>query len=131
MTIKLKGAVDNFRKQWNWIADETLRQKRKVTKKEYFAAQGVTWFDIPPCMCYLCAYTKTCRVGDDQCDKCPIEWGGKISNCCHNNFEGDYRSLYARWEYTTDYIAAANLAREIANLPLKEQYQEEYKNAID
>ena len=29
-------AINEHRKMWNWIADETLKQKRKVNENEYF-----------------------------------------------------------------------------------------------
>lgn len=30
-----KEAIENHRKMWNWIADETVKQQRKVLKSEY------------------------------------------------------------------------------------------------
>ena len=128
--IALKDAVDNFRSQWNWMADKTLKRRGKVKKVDYFNAHEISSFDIPIHYCYLCDYTKTRYIGD-VCKNCPIEWGGKIGNCCDKNSRCDNQSLFAKWKYTTDYIEAANLACEIANLPLKEQYREEYENAIN
>lgn len=130
MKITLKEAVDNFRKQWNWIADETLKRKRQVKEFEYFDEQVSVELSIPYNECYLCQFSGVERLVD-QCTKCPVEWSGEIGNCYDKDALDDHASLYGRWEMTTDYIEAANLAREIANLPLKKQYQEEYENAID
>lgn len=55
----------------------------------------------------------------------PIDWGGKIGNCYHRDATKDYKGLCAKWEKAEDYIEAAHLAQEMANLPLKEQYQKE------
>ena len=41
MKLTLKEAVDNFREQWNWIADETLRRKYRVQKHSYFEMNGI------------------------------------------------------------------------------------------
>ena len=65
MTFTLKTAVDNFRKQWDWIADETLQRKRKVAKGEYFVAHGIS--NIPLMECYLCEFST-------GCDVCPVKW---------------------------------------------------------
>lgn len=128
MNITLKEAVDGFRKQWNWIADETLKQKRRVEKFEYFDEQDIDPHDTPWRDCYLCEFSRSVYIGH-QCDKCPIEWGGKIGDCYHKNTRGDYRGLYVRWIKAADYKEAARLAREIANLPLKEKYREEYERS--
>lgn len=48
-------AIKKHRKIWNWIADETLKQKRKINKNEYFMAhKGVT--DTLLCDCCCCEY---------------------------------------------------------------------------
>ncbi len=122
MTFTLKTAVDNFRKQWDWIADETLQRKRKVAKSEYFVAHGIS--NIPLMECYLCEFST-------GCDVCPVKWGGKLNFCINRNANLDNKGLLAQWKYTKNYKKAARLARKIANLPLKKKYREEYENAID
>lgn len=134
MKITLKEAVDSFCKQWNWMADETLTRKRKVEKEEYFDTQDIDKRDRPLLCCYLCEYAHgLTKYNPDMvvCSNCPINWGGKIGNCCSKDAKDDNKGLYEKWDKSTDdYIEAATLAREIANLPLKEQYREEYENAI-
>ena len=132
MKLTLKDAVDGFRKQWNWMADETLKRKRKIIKNQYFDEHDILRnIPLPHHCCYLCEFSKMICVGDAWCNKCPIEWGGKIGNCYHKDRDEDYKGLFSRWEKTTDYEEAARLARKIANLPLKEKYRKEYENAID
>ncbi len=132
MNITLKDAVDGFRKQWNWMADETLRQKRKVEKEEYFDTQGIDERDRPILCCYLCEYTHSLKKYNPDmvvCNNCPINWGGKIGNCCSKDVRDDDKGLYEEWEKTNDdYEEAARLAREIANLPLKIKYMNDYEN---
>ncbi len=128
MKLTLKEAVDNFRKQWNWIADETLQQKRKVEKDEYFDSHRIDAQDRPLNECHLCEFTRKCM---DKCMDCPICWGGKIGTCLNKDAWNDHKGLFVRFIRSNYYIKAANLARKIANLPLKEKYREEYENAID
>lgn len=33
----------HHRKMWNWIADQTLKLKRKVYKEEYFDEMGISF----------------------------------------------------------------------------------------
>ena len=121
--ITLKEAIDNFRKQWNWMADETLIQERKVEKEEYFNAHSINEEDRLRICCYLCEF-----VGSRPCIKCPVKWPGEAGNCSDRDTRFDDRGLYEQWAHTIDYEKAARLAREIANLPLIEEYQEEYEN---
>lgn len=136
MAITLKDAVDGFRKQWGWMADETLRQKRKVKKVEYFYARHMGHAEMPFNQCYLCEFVvfgyRNIPVGFHHlCNDCPVEWGGKVNHCVRRNRYINKKGIYWKWFITTNYKKAARLAREIANLPLKEKYQEEYENAID
>lgn len=39
--MELKKAIENHRKMWNWIADETEKQKRAVDKWEYYFAMKI------------------------------------------------------------------------------------------
>ena len=124
MAITLKDAVDGFRKQWNWMADETLRQKRKVEKDEYFDAHGIDVRDRPFNECYMCEFAP-------ECVACPICWGGTLDLCNYREPYYRFDGLFGMWNGTRDYQEAARLARKIANLPLKEKYRKEYENAID
>lgn len=68
--LTLKEAINNFRKQWEWIADKTLTRKVKVIKANYFSAHGISAHDLPLHGCYLCEYIKAKYIGD-ICQDCP------------------------------------------------------------
>ena len=113
MKLTKNEAIANHRKMWNWIAEETLKQKCKVDKQDYFETHEMT--DIPFSYCYCCEYTIDIDYVDCSC--CPIDWGGKYGTCNHRDTLGDFKGLYALWCDETDYIKAAELAKKIAGLP--------------
>lgn len=58
--------VRQHQKMWNWIADECIRQQRKVEKAEYPFEGERPWN-----LCYCCDYTRQLdAVGN--CVHCPI-----------------------------------------------------------
>lgn len=103
-------AIEEHRKMWNWIADETLKQKRKVNENEYF--QHINLTDIPKDNSFISEYimqqmeiTKTTSI-DVILDN--FEYGKQFaiptagdsfSYCDHNHYQN-----------------ASIIAREIANL---------------
>lgn len=105
--IKLtkEEAIKRHRMLWNWIADETLRQKRFVTKREAFAHFG--WPDILN-HCWCCEYAAV------SCRFCPINWGTGYE--CQSN-----GSLFRLWVTSRSYEDTAKYAREIANLPERKE----------
>lgn len=110
-------AIAAHRKMWRWIADETARRKCVVDKSDYFEAMGIPEEDRPSARCYCCEYDKD--NGDNNCALCPIEW--PTGHCCGGG-------LYSRWTDTFDYcdwITAAEIARRIAELPEKEDENDE------
>ena len=113
MKLTKSEAIANHRKMWNWIAEETLKQKRKVEKSEYFKAHGIT--DIPPNECYCCEYS-----ADKKCDDCLIDWGGEFGGCMSRDTLGDRKGLFSLWCVEPNYTKSAELARQIAELPERE-----------
>lgn len=108
-------AIEEHRKMWNWIADETERRREVVFKEDYFGCFGFDTSKTPQYMCWCCEYTK-CYVG---CNKCPIEWpyNDVYNSMCLCLREG---SPYAKWSNAVRfraYQSAAKYARAIANLP--------------
>lgn len=41
MKLTKDEAIANHRRKWNWIADETLKQKRRVEEWDFFKAHGI------------------------------------------------------------------------------------------
>lgn len=102
-------AIFHHRKMYHWIADETRKQKRKVTQKEYF--NNIPHEDIPWGSLYVCDYDE--RL-DGFCECCPIDWGND-RGCI------DDSSPYCEWINCdkNDWERAAKLADKIAELPEK------------
>ena len=121
-------AIKKHRAMWNWIAEQIVTYERTMNigtlKEKYIEMQG----DDTRKMyltnnCYLCNYT------DINCYKCPIIWPSEFerfqcedSTILPNGYivDGLYtecRKLYL----TNDWQSQAELARKIANLPLKEE----------
>lgn len=109
-----EGCLYHHRKLWNWIADETLRQHRKVKKEEYFDHIGIA---DPLHDCYCCQYASTHAL---LCRECIIEWNN--GRWCG----GSTQSPYVRWKQANNYEAVATYARQVAQLPAR---QGGHKNA--
>lgn len=117
------------REMWKWIADESLKLKRKVCKSEYFDAMGILY--EPENRCYLCEYDL--HHGKSMCDACLVDWKyrGDVSslnyestchvNMCMHKYDYDYMNVYGYWLQVPDYDynTAAELAYIIANLPIR------------
>lgn len=112
--MELKKAIENHRKMWNWIADETEKQKRAVDKWEYYFAMKIFSKNIPFENCYCCEYTIINQR--DSCNNCIVKWtdGG-----CMKTENSEYRK-WVNAKFRGDYKQAAKLARIIANLPERE-----------
>ncbi|MCH5186818.1 MAG: hypothetical protein J1F63_00340 [Oscillospiraceae bacterium] len=111
-------AIANHRKMWNWIADETEKRQRCVSKDEYFYTVDIA--NRPHQRCYCCEYSAQNGIlpfPEYDCGLCPVVWpfGGL---CCTPDEDG----LYDCWcrTYGLDWQLAAELARQIAELPERE-----------
>lgn len=116
MKLTKEEAIANHRKMWRWIADETLKQKYKVWKWDYFLTHGIKGLDMPFHQCYCCEYTIDKDYVD--CSRCPIDWGGEFGTCKHRDIVNDNKGLYVLWcDELDDYLKAAEMAKQIAELP--------------
>ena len=100
-------AIRKHRKMWRWLAKNPGERKEDYLRK--FEPEARLSTD-----CYLCDYVYKNHKGHCRC--CPVEWPGGI--CLRK--EG----LYSKWLDAMDcknYIRAAKLARQIAELPEKEK----------
>lgn len=111
---------------WNWIADETEKRQKAVTKAEYFKQNKLKSVF---CECYCCQYafdnSEIMRRGDKcrDCEICPIDWGVKV---CGNDYKQCVaeKTDYSKWDdyvFLNDWKSAAKYAGEIANLPAREE----------
>ena len=125
MDLSCDEALRKHKDMWNWIADETLKQKKCVSKDNYFEHMHIFPLDIPFHKCYLCEYSKAIKESNKDyfpylmCNFCPVDWGH--INCC------DMHSPYSLWKYTCaeglNWEKAANYARAIAELPVISIFQ--------
>ena len=109
MQLTRDEAIRKCRDMWNWIADETEKRKFVVKKHEYFEDGD----EEPLNYCFLCEY-----VAARRCEKCPIDFGSWGNVACE-----DLDSPYCWWKVEAErnnWQEAAKLAREIANLPERE-----------
>ena len=134
-----KEAIANHRKMWRWIADETERRKETVGKDKYFDEMGYTEEERPAYNCFCCQYGKEIakiiyvgitdtRANWLSCNFCPLLWGSEDTQmdlfCCNSSDPPFDRGLYAEWRSffrDKDFARAAKLARQIAELPEKEE----------
>lgn len=123
MKLTFNEAIANHRKMWNWIADETEKRKRIITKYIYFKEN-----DIKECnhLCFCCQYTVDNRefarnmAEIRDCRLCPIDWGVMIGS--YDKYQCfDHNTSYDWWCEACDaddWQFAAKYARHIANLPM-------------
>lgn len=116
MKLTREEAILWHRKMWNWIADRIEEEKRdqyiEGLKEEYCDREG---FDDIENYCFCCEYTKTRCI----CDYCPIEWESEVEDfmCLDRYEEYDCEGLYLLCRNESDWREKAKLARQIANLP--------------
>lgn len=122
-SLTKEQAIEECREMWTWIAEETLRLKRCVSKLEYFRRNYIkdyTCLDDNKCVCNECfcchyLYLKENKSDSFHCSECPIIWGSTgHSYCCLES------SPYIGWIRATeinDYESAAKYAFKIASLP--------------
>ena len=101
MKLTREQAIAEHRKMWRWIAEETLKRKKKVWKENYFK-EHPEYKELPISLCWCCDYV------DDKCSQCPLVWPDRTC------FRKD--SLFVKWFFEKDYEKAAEYAREIAEL---------------
>ena len=109
MKLTKTQAIEEHRKMWNWIADETEKQKICVYEEDYF-------HDIYPNTsvrnnCFLCEYA---AYNFPVCRKCPLDFCTEYCTNAGSAFRFWISSLQA-----CDWKSAAKYAREIANLKEK------------
>lgn len=107
-----KEAVENHRKMWRWIAEETLREKRKVYKYEYLLKLYGHQYEYDDICneCFCCEYAS--QFTNDECHICPVVWP--------TGFCGARDGLYAKFVDTKSLKQRAEIARVISELPERE-----------
>lgn len=113
--VSKESALENHRKLWMWIHDETLSRQYPVKdKNEYFECTG----EERVCAgCYLCNYAAKVGNGGDLCSKCLVKWPNNdelgVNSCTNEEGTGMIDLLHDE----DDYKMFAWLAKQIAELP--------------
>ena len=115
-----KQAVEEHRKMWRWIAEETEKQEKVVGKEEYL---NLYYPDIElEYACFCCEYA---LQQGGFCIDCPIDWDSECDEyMCIDKTDFKDDNLYALWNRACgaeNWKEAAKLAREIAELPESEE----------
>ncbi|MBP2663523.1 MAG: hypothetical protein H6Q71_1471 [Firmicutes bacterium] len=85
---------------WNWLADNPDKRKQQWPGWQCYAMGD----------CFACEYD---YLLGDSCINCPLVWPGKFCN-------GDSNGLFIKWSRTNDLQKRSELAKQIANLPVKD-----------
>ena len=130
--ITREEAIREHRKMWNWIARETLKRKKVVTKKDYIKFVGLrkkSRFELENnSLCFCCLYDSQQRlkkISKNKCKFCPLDWNtsfGRFMCIYEYNDDGEidsFNNLYHEWEdclESGDWEKSAKIAKEISNL---------------
>ena len=98
-------AISKHRKMWRWLAENPGKRKDDYLWKVDPEARLYNY-------CYLCDYVSKNHNG--ECEYCPVEWPEEY--CCEDG-------LYDKWldaVVCKDYALAAEIAKQISELPEKE-----------
>ena len=124
LELTKEQAIEEHRKMWRWIAEETEKRQWIVDKDDYIKQYFPDKHIYNNCFC--CAY------GDEQdkhgdfrsgmCTYCPIEWKSKSNHfmCVRKEFVSDNKGLFRLWADTADWKESAKIAKQIAELPERE-----------
>ena len=100
-------AIRKHRKMWRWLAKNPGERKEDYLRK--FDPEARLGTD-----CYLCGYVN--ENHKRNCRYCPVKWPEESCYC--------YGGLYSKWFDAMNYenyALAAEIAKQIAELPEKEK----------
>ena len=121
MNLTKEQAIQGHRKMWGWIADriEETKSLFVIVSLKYMYCKQHSLHLFGNCFC--CEYN--CIENNSlDCSKCPLEWGSDLKECMclDKNKEDDFKGLYSLCEKAKTWQEQVELARKIANLPVKE-----------
>lgn len=125
MKLTREQVIAEHRKMWKWIAEQYENGKGAnylqayILKEKYLLANKYYDLYSSSHLCFLCDYVHA--LGKRRiCNECPLDWGATQS--CMGTLEeaGLYKQL-RNCHCNKDYEKCAKLARQIAELPEKQQ----------
>ncbi|MGN1167183.1 MAG: hypothetical protein ACI4S2_12520 [Lachnospiraceae bacterium] len=107
--ISREKAIEEHRKMWRWLADYPGKDKW-----DYFIMTDYKCNLVNDC--FLCDYAiEQSGSYKTMCEFCPLDWGER-KECTAEDDNGLY-DLWTQCMSTDDYKKAAEIAKEIAELP--------------
>lgn len=130
MELTKQQTIEEHRKMWNWIAEQLEKGIKKSVydlKVEYCERNQLSL--LYHCFCCDYALTTSDYVYCDMCKNCPVIWGTESDTkdffCEYEIKKEDFYEDHGLWSKADEYSKkgkykeAAELARQIANLPEK------------
>lgn len=116
--LTYETAIENHRRMWRWIANETKERRKKVTKLDY-AYEINSYVQNLASMCWACEYANI-----DGCYNCPLKWGEHLTDTClhiYNNTPGQIKDgIFTAWRNENqNWEENAKYAEQIAELPTR------------
>jgi len=114
-SLSKEEAIKRHRMMWEWMSEESLKQKRVVIKQEAFEHFGWDMDGIAHC-CWCCEYAEQylkLSNRENLCSHCPLEWP---NGRCTNNHNNGYYDEWFKCLYKNDYEKASLIAFEISKL---------------
>lgn len=114
-SLSKEEAIKRHRMMWEWMSDQSLEQKRIVSKQEAFEHFGWDKNGIEHC-CWCCEYAEQylkLSNRENLCSHCPLEWP---NDRCTNNHNNGYYDEWFKCLYKNDYEKASLVAFEISKL---------------
>lgn len=107
-------AIKKHRIMWNWIAQTCIQEQRIAINYDSEVADHFGWYEIQG-ITALCNYD----VDNGDCDKCPLIWPGDSCIYLENDSQNKlkFSGLIHLYQSAKDYVEAARIAYQIADLP--------------
>lgn len=118
MNLTRAQAIEEHRKMWHWIADETAKKQKAFRPEDYlkkfYPDKMICWSS------FCCEYANP--IMNENCDRCPIDWKSTADRYMCGNKDNNVsgKGFLERWLHAVDYgdyFMATHYAALIAELP--------------
>lgn len=122
MILTKEEAILRHRMMWEWIADETLKNKKCVDDRDAF--RHFKWnMNDGVSLCWCCEYTRE-RCTDESCTHCPIIWPSHMETMQCIDYDMPFYGngifdIWVKCVNKSDWRTAAYYALYISMLPEK------------
>lgn len=132
LNLTLEQTIEEHRKMWNWIADESVKQGKFLSKHDYLYANEKDIIS-PVNKCFLCDYLLNTYTM--KCEGCIANWRGEQGPFSCESIGSPYhiyKNDYCRRGYNVTAVRLENyqkICKEIAD-SVNSDSIERYKNLI-